>query len=215
MEITHIAHSCFKIKGKSITLLIDPFDDAIGYKMPRQKCDVLLLTHGHSDHANKSSASDYNLFIDGPGEYEVSGVSILGFKTYHDASEGSERGLNTLYWIDIDGFKIMHLGDLGHILEPSTLEKVPEVDVLMTPVGGGYTIDAKIASKVISSLEPGIVIPMHYQMAKLSLGTELDPLDKFLNEMGIEKANTHDKLKISRRSDIPEETEIRVLTVTA
>lgn len=215
MEITYLAHSCFEIKSDNLTLLIDPFDDKIGYKMPKSQCDVLLLTHDHYDHSNKAAATGYRLLIDTPGEYEVAGVSIMGLPTYHDKSEGSERGKNNVYVIEIDGISIMHLGDLGHELSKDTLEKLPEIDVLMVPVGGIYTIDAEVASKVISSLEPGIVIPMHYQTPKLTIDGKLAGVDKFLEEMGVESPKSSNKLKLTKRADIPEETEILVLNPTA
>ncbi len=215
MEITYLAHSCFEIKNDNLTLLIDPFEDKIGYKMPKQQCDVLLVSHGHYDHANKSGVTGYRLLIETPGEYEVAGVSIMGLPTFHDATEGSERGKNNIYVIEIDGINIMHLGDLGHELSKDTLEKLPEIDVLMIPVGGIYTIDAKVASKVISSIEPGIVIPMHYQTAKLTVDENLAGVDKFLEEMGVETPKNSNKLKLSKRSDIPEETEVLVLNPTA
>lgn len=214
MEITFIGHSCFKIKGKNVTIVIDPYDSKIGLKEPSLSCDVVLSSHDHFDHSNLSALKDYHLVITGPGEYETKDVFVYGYQTYHDNVEGKERGTNTIYLIEIDGFSILHLGDLGHELAKETLENISEVDVLMIPVGGTYTIDAKTAVKVISSLEPGIVIPMHYQVDDLDVGAKLDGVDKFLNEMGVEDFKKSDKLNVSRPSDIPEETEVAVLKHT-
>ena len=214
MEITHIAHSCFEIKGKNLSLVIDPFNDGIGYDVPKLKAEVLLMTHTqHDDHNNSDAVSGVDLTIDGPGEYETKGVSVLGLKTYHDNVQGEDRGRNTIYLIEIDGFNVLHLGDLGHKLTTETLEKIPDVDVLMIPVGGVYTIDGETAAKVISALEPGIVIPMHYKTDKLTI--ELDSIDKFLNEMGAESPTKEAKLKLSRKTDVPEETEVVILEITA
>ncbi|MCA9301948.1 MBL fold metallo-hydrolase, partial [candidate division WWE3 bacterium] len=201
MEITYIGHSCFKIKGKNISLVIDPYDPTmLGYKLPTLSADAVLLTHDHPDHANVQGVKDYRLVISAPGEYEISDVFVYGLQTFHDESEGSKRGNNTIYSIEIDDFSLMHLGDLGHILSAETLEKIGTVDVLMIPVGGVYTIDSAAAVKVISSIEPGIIIPMHYQTADLKMaGDKLDSLDKFLDEMGIEKPRTEGKLKLSSR----------------
>lgn len=215
MEITYIGHSCFKIKGQNLTLVTDPFDGSIGYKVPKLKADVLLMSHDHFDHANKDAVSDYKLLIDGPGEYEASGVTIIGLPTFHDDSLGVDRGKNTIYAITIDNFTILHLGDLGHELSKETLERLPEIDVLMVPIGGIYTIDAKTAVKVISSIEPSYVIPMHYQTAELKLGESLDTLEKFMDEMGLETHKTLDMLKLSKRGDVSEETEVVVLKHTA
>ena len=216
MEIKFVGHSCFEIKGKDISLVIDPYDEKVGYKLPKLSAEVLLISHDHFDHNNKKGVSDYKLLIDGPGEYETSGVFIYGRATYHDTKNGESRGDNTIYLVNIDGFDILHLGDLGHELSQSTMEKISNVDVLMIPVGGNYTVDAKTATKVISALEPGIVIPMHYKTDDLTGVKDIDGIDKFLDEMGIENGDKQgiDKLVIKSKSDIPEETEVVILKPT-
>jgi L-ascorbate metabolism protein UlaG (beta-lactamase superfamily) len=214
MEITHIGHACFKIKGSDLTILIDPYKgDKLGYKFPKQSCDVLLISHDHGDHNNIDDVSDHRLLVDSPGEFEVSGVFIYGIPTFHDTKKGSDRGKNTMFLIEIDGFSLLHLGDLGHELSQKTLEKISHVDVLMIPVGGTYTIGPEEAAKVISSLEPGLVIPMHFQTEDLTgLSKELAPLDKFMDEMGIENnSKAKDKLVLKSKKDIPSETEIVIL----
>ena len=214
MEVTYVGHSCFRIKGKDVTIVIDPFDDRVGLKEPKFECDVLLLSHDHSDHATVGGISDYHLLINGPGEYETNNTFVYGFPTFHDGEQGAERGKNTIYLMEIDGFSVLHLGDLGHELSQETLEKISKVDILMIPVGGVYTIDAKTAVRVISSLEPGIVIPMHFQTENLKLSEKLDGVDKFLNEMGIENFKELDRLKVTKPTDIPDETEVVVLKHT-
>lgn len=210
MEITYIGHSSFKLKGKDISLVIDPYDPKVGYKFPKQECDVLLTTHNHFDHHYVEGVSGYRLLIEGPGEYELSDVFINGLQVFHDDKEGADRGRSTIYLIEMDNFTLLHLGDLGHELSKETLEKLPDIDVLFIPVGGKYTINAAVAAKVISSLEPSIVIPMHYKTDDLTGVEGLDTVDKFLEEMGA-TAKKEEKLKISNRSDIPEETTIVVL----
>ncbi len=211
MEITYIGHSCFKVKGKTATLVIDPFDAKIGLKMPKLKCDVLLNTHDHFDHTNNDACSDYKLLINSPGEYEVNDVYIQGFKTFHDDKQGEERGINTIYLIDIDGFSILHLGDLGHELDKSLLEKLPDIHVLMIPVGGFYTISASQAVKVISSIDPHMIVPMHYKVQGSTLD-DLDTLDKFLDEMGVENTvQKLDKLTLTTKADFAEEQQVIVL----
>lgn len=214
MEITYIGHSCFKIKTKSATIVTDPYDPkALGYRLPKLEADIVTISHDHPDHSNSDQVTVSKMAITTPGEYEANDVSIVGIQTYHDDKNGSERGKNTIFLIEADGLNLLHLGDLGHELSKETLEKLPEIDILMIPVGGVYTIDTKAASKVISSIEPGIVIPMHYQTSDLNLPEKLDGLDKFLNEMGEEsKSKGVDKLKINSKSDIPDETDVVVLT---
>lgn len=193
--------------------MVDPFDpNELGIKLPKIEAEALLKTHNHADHSFELGVSGTRLVIDGPGEYEIGGVHVLGIPTFHDEAKGSERGFNTMYLLEVDGFNILHCGDLGHELEKDMLEKLEEVDVLMIPVGGVYTIDAEKAAKVISTLEPSLVIPMHYRLEGSKL-PQIDGLDKFLEEMGLEgdHVKEFDKLKLSTRSDLPSETQIVVL----
>lgn len=211
MEITYIGHSCFKLKGKDVTVVTDPYEAKIGYKLPKLEADILTISHEHYDHNNRAGVPVRKLTAETPGEYESGGVFIQGYKTYHDDSQGSERGANTVFVIDVDGFTVLHLGDLGHALSKETLEKLPSVDVLLIPVGGKYTIDSETAAKVISSIEPGIVVPMHYHTSDLTGVDGLESLEVFLDEMGLDKPTQEDKLKLTSRADIPEETQVVVL----
>ncbi len=219
MEIKYIGHSCFEIKGKDAVLVIDPYDPKyVGFDLPKLKSDITLATHDHKDHHYIEGVAPRDtvgtqLVIDGAGEYEKQGVFILGIETFHDAKGGSVRGKNVIYSISIDGLCLLHLGDLGHELSQDMLERLPDVDVLFIPVGGKYTIDAEKATKVISSLEPGIVVPMHYSTKDLAFAKDLDTLDDFLDEMGIENgdAKKQEVLKLNSVKDIPQETEVRIL----
>lgn len=193
-------------------MVIDPYDPAkLGIKLPKLEADAVLITHDHFDHNYKEGVSGYRLLVDGPGEYELSGVSIFGIPVSHDDKNGAERGKSTMYYIDAGGESVLHCGDLGHVLDESTLQKFGEVTALLIPVGGVYTIDAEKASKVISSIEPAFVVPMHYRMEGSKL-TNIDTLEKFLDEMGIENGNVKkaSSLRISS-SDNEAETQVIVL----
>ncbi len=213
MEITYIGHSCFKIKGKTISLVIDPYNPKIGYKLPKLSCDVLLVTHNHFDHSYIEGVSDYRLLVDGPGEYEVGGCFIYGKSVDHDEKNGEERGKVTMYLIIIDGLNILHLGDLGRELTQEDMEKIPSVDVLMIPVGNKYTIDEKTAVKVISALEPSYVIPMHYNTPDLTGIDGLSGVEEFLEEMGVgdDVKKDLDKLVLNSQTDLDGETQVVVL----
>ncbi len=212
MEITYIGHSCFKIKGKEVTVVVDLYNPAkVGYKLPKLEADIVLITHDHEDHNYLEGVKNYRMVINTAGEYESKGVYIQGIEVFHDGKQGEERGENIMYLIDIDDVDVLHAGDLGHEFSEETLDKIANVDVLLLPVGGTYTINAEKAVDVISELEPGIVVPMHYQTSDLT-GMKLDPLDKFLDEMGVSGKNgKEEKIKISNKSDIPEETTVIVL----
>lgn len=212
MIITHIGHSCFKIQGGKAILITDPFDSSIGLKMPKIQADIVTVSHDHYDHANTQrivgvSEQEEPFVIKGPGEYEIKEVVILGIGSFHDNQKGKVRGTNTIYLIEIDGLKLVHLGDLGHLLEEEHLEKLGEVDVLFIPVGGGFTLDYRKAVEVVEQVEPKIVIPMHYKTPDLNL--DIDKIDKFLREIGI-KEERMTRLKISKR-DLPEERKLIIL----
>ncbi|HPD74381.1 MAG TPA: MBL fold metallo-hydrolase [bacterium] len=213
MEITYIGHSCFKIKDKTISLVIDPYNPKIGYKLPKLSSDVVLVTHDHFDHNYIEGVSDYRLLVDGPGEYEVGGCFIYGKSVDHDEKNGEERGKVTMYLITIDDFNILHLGDLGRELTQEEMERIPNVDVLMIPVGNKYTIDEKAAVKVISALEPSYVIPMHYKTDDLTGVEGLSGVEEFLEEMGVgdDVKKDLDKLVLNSKTDLDGDTQVVVL----
>ena len=146
------------------------------------------------------------------GEYEVGGISVFGVQTYHDANQGVERGLNSVFTILLDDIRVCHLGDLGHALTADQLEAIGAVDVVLCPVGGQMTIDPAQAVQTIHALEPAYVIPMHYQTADHDpqLFGELKTLENFLQEYGMD-APPVPKLHVEKTS-LPEETELVVLT---
>lgn len=210
MDVNWYGQAMFKIKGKSATLVVDPYNpEFTGLKLPKDlSAQVVLVTHQHQDHSNASAVEGNPLVISGPGEYEISGVSVAGLHTYHDKVQGVEKGSNTIYHIILDGISLVHLGDLGHVLTDEQTSAIDQVDILMIPVGGGPTIDAEAAAKVVSLLEPKIVIPMHYDID----GLKLTPgkLAPFLKEMGAENVTPISKLSITK-DKLPEETTVIVL----
>lgn len=211
MDIVWYGQSCFKVKGKTSSIVIDPFDPTkTGLKLPKDLvADVLLITHPHQDHNNITAVSGDPLVIEGPGEYEVKGVSVNGIHSYHDNQEGSQRGINTIYHINFEGINILHVGDLGHLLTDEQSGQISEVDILMIPVGGNYTIDAQDAAKVVASLEPKIVIPMHYKIEGSTV--EVAEVEGFLKEMGVENIESLPKLTITKEK-LPEETQVILLS---
>jgi len=168
MTIQWYGHSCFRLESKGLSILIDPFSKEIGLRPPKIKDDVILVSHNHYDHADTSDASPETIIIKNPGEYEVKGAYIEGIQSFHDNSGGSERGLNIIFIIRFDGMKVCHMGDFGqNDLEGHQLEKIGNVDILLLPVGGTYTIDGKQAVRLVRKIEPKIVIPMHYSVPDL------------------------------------------------
>lgn len=210
MELTWLGQAAFKLKGKTATVVTDPFDPSfIGLKWPRVEADIVTLSHDHADHNNAAGVAGATYVASGPGEYEIKGVAFTGTPSWHDNKQGEERGKNVIFTFNIDGVRVCHLGDLGQAqLTDEQLEAIGDVDVLLIPVGGVYTIDASAAAKVVAQLEPRIIIPMHYKLPDLRPG--LEPVDHFLKEMGKEGVSPVTKLTISP-DKLPEEAQVVVL----
>lgn len=204
MEITYLGHSAFKIIGKDVSIICDPFDpENVGLTFPKIEADIVTVSHNHSDHNNLKGVRGDFVCLDSPGEYEIRNSEIIAIDSFHDDKKGEERGHNTIFSFVVDGIHICHLGDLGHLPTTEQLEKIDGVDILMCPVGGVKHIDPKTAAKVISEIEPKIVIPMHFKAGKK---TEFEPLENFLKVIGM-TPKTVDKLKLQKK-DLPEQMEL-------
>lgn len=212
MEITWLGHSCFRIRGKNATIVTDPYEDKIGIKMIRTTADIVTVSHDHYDHNNIAAVGGNPKVVDGPGEYEIGGVFITGIQTWHDDQGGAKRGRNTAYLIDIDEMIVCHLGDIGHVLSSEQVEAMSNVDVLMIPVGGTFTINASQAAEVISLIEPRLVVPMHYKTESITLA--IDPFERFARAMGLKEVAAQPKLSVTK-SSLPEETQVVVLDYRA
>ncbi len=207
MNITYLGHSCFKIQGKDIkgetvTLITDPFDKEYGLKVPNTEADIITVSHQHKDHNNVKAIKGDPYIIDTAGEYEVKDTFIQGIDALHDGQSGKDLGNNIIYRISIEDMVVTHLGDLGHVLDTKQIERLEGTDILMIPVGGNTTIDAKKAVEVINQIEPRIIIPMHYKVPNLK-NMDIDGIEKFIKEIGI-KPTEEEKLKINKK-DLPAE----------
>lgn len=204
MNIQYYGHSCFKIITKpagrgqeEVTLFLDPFDKSIGLRPPQGQADIVLVSHSHHDHSNAGALKGDFTLIDNPGEYSLRGINILGIHSYHDPSQGSLRGSNTIFLIESEDMKICHLGDLGCDLTQKQLEGIDGVDVLMVPIGGNYTIDAKKAIELIKKIEPSVIIPMHYKVKGLTV--DIADEKQFCNEIGNCSKEKTSKLNIKKK----------------
>ncbi|MBI2338534.1 MBL fold metallo-hydrolase [Candidatus Daviesbacteria bacterium] len=215
MDIYWYGQACFKLKGKNASVVIDPYDpEFTGLKAIKDlQADVVVSTHGHKDHNFVSVVSKPDgsipMVFDKPGEYEVSGAVITAINSFHDNSQGSERGANTIFHLLLDNLDIVHLGDLGQTkLTEEQVAEIGQTDILLIPVGSIYTIDAKAASDIVSQLEPKIIIPMHYKIDGLKF--ELEGVENFLKEMGAENVVPQQKLSITKEK-LPEEPQVILL----
>lgn len=212
MDISWLGHSSFRIKGKNATVVTDPFESGkVGFKFPKTEADIVTVSHDHWDHNQAELVAGSPKVVSDPGEYEIKGVSIFGVPTYHDNKQGAERGRNTVYVITVDNIRICHLGDLGHTLSEEQVGEIGSVDILLIPVGGAYTIDPVQAGEAVSSLEPKIVVPMHYKTPESNqdiFGT-LSEVGEFVKEIGVPQVKT-DKLSVTF-DKLPEEMQLVIL----
>ena len=197
-------------KNNQVNIVIDPFSQEVGLRLPKLEADIVLSTHEHYDHNNVKAVGGNYFLIEGPGEYEIREIFIQGIPAFHDDLQGKERGKTTIFTIEAEELRLCHLGDLGQKeLTPDQLEKIGEIDILMIPVGGNYTISGKEAVKIMSQIEPKIIIPMHYALPKLKV--KLEGVEKFLKTMGIKKIEPVNKLTIKKKELLEEEAKIIVL----
>ena len=197
MKIKYLGHPAFVLTsdaGKKV--LTDPYesgsyDGAVGYKPITEKVDVVTASHEHEDHFCLDGLPEGYEVVKTPGKHEVAGFSIEGVKTYHDTSGGKERGRNVVFTIGVDGLRVCHLGDLGHVLSGDEAAAIGKVDVLLVPVGGFFTIGPREALDVIKALGPTVVIPMHYKTDALNF--PIAPVEDFLSLAGDhEKLDTYE-----------------------
>lgn len=170
MRIHWFGQSAFQLTTEQGTvILIDPYGKLLGYRMPRVKADIVAITHDHKDHNQIHIAEGNYELVNIPGHFHVNGIEIHGITTFHDNVEGAKKGLNTVFVFTVDGLRICHAGDLGHILTQEQLELIGKVDVLMIPVGGRMTLDGAGAAAVMKQLQPAVTIPMHYRTKALGV----------------------------------------------
>jgi len=210
MEITWYGLSCFRLAERSMASVVtDPFDHtAVGYEALKLKADIVTVSHDAAGHNNLGAVKGYSHAIAGPGEFEIGGVFLTGVQTDGHGKKGSEAPRNTLYVFDYDGLTVAHLGDLRQVPSQAEVEALGTVNIALVPVGGGGGLNAAKAAEAVSLLEPNIVIPMHFATKACTL--QLDPLSKFLKEMGLHEAENQPVLKVTR-SGLPDETKVVVL----
>ena len=210
MEITWLGHSCFRLRGREAAIVTDPCAKSTGYSVGRPAADIVTVSHDHAGHNNVAAVAGSPLVVQGPGEFEIAGVLIMGIRTYHDDEKGERLGKNVAYVLELDDLRVCHLGDLGHVPTPEQVEELSGIDILLAPVGGNNTIGAAAAVETVSLLEPKLVLPMHYQTPAAK--AQLDPLDRFLKEMGAPSALEERQAKLSiTKSTLPHETKVLVL----
>lgn len=178
MQITWYGHSCFLLTSDSgYSILTDPCDQETGYELSDLVCDAVSISHEHHDHNCLAIVAGEPAILRTTGEHMAGDISVTGFSSYHDDAKGAQRGENIVFLYHIDGLKVLHLGDLGHMLADEIIEKIGDVDILLAPIGGVSTINAKTATTLADRLNAKVLIPMHYKTPALHFDVEgLEPL---------------------------------------
>lgn len=176
VTILYHGHACFTITDQSdFAVVIDPFDETVGYKVPAWRADVVLASHGHFDHANVRAVDcDREPIVEQEGETRAGKLVVKGVKAPHwTAPQFKARGDTVIYRWEQGGVVLCHLGDLGQLLTEQQISALKPIDILFVPVGGNYTIGPDEAVQVVQQLDPAVVIPMHYKTVytNLDIGT--------------------------------------------
>ena len=214
MKIQYLGHSSFKLtESTGISVVTDPYDDSVGYHMPETDADAVTVSHHHYDHDDISKVKGNPVVLDKETGYILKdSVEISSIMSFHDDCRGKKRGENIIFKFRMDGLDVCHLGDLGEDCSSDLIEMILPVNVLMIPVGGNYTIDAKMAKEYVDRIMPDIVIPMHYRAKGCKL--DIDKVDDFIDEFDGENvviAETGDEIEISRDDLDGEQTTIIVM----
>lgn len=183
VKIRWLGHASFLLESQSGTKIVtDPFDGSVGYKIPKIEADIVTVSHDHYDHNYVEGVQGDPEIVKTAGEFTISGVGIKSVPAFHDEVKGAKRGPILIFVFEIDGLRICHVGDLGHLLSKAQEEQIGRPDVLLIPVGGTFTLDAEGAAEVVNQLSPRMVIPMHFKTPAVSM--PIDSVDKFLEKVG-------------------------------
>ncbi|MDY6794313.1 MAG: MBL fold metallo-hydrolase [Actinomycetota bacterium] len=209
VRISWLGHAMFIVEDNSgHRLVTDPYDDHVGYPLPDIEADIVLVSHDHLDHSNVAIVKGDPTVVRNPESMQIEDIAIEGFPTYHDASEGSERGDNIVFRWRMEGLTFVHLGDIGHLMEKSLAEELSGIDVLFVPVGGTFTIDDAQAAETVEALKPRIAIPMHFKND--ACGFPIKTVQPFLSRFSSAAKLGKPSVRVSGQ-DLPEPTRVLVL----
>ena len=218
MVITYYGAGCFKVQVGEVVFVFDPPAKDSSFKAPRFQANVVLTSHNHSEangvvNISGKGEEESPVVVDGPGEYEISGIPIQGISSFHDDEKGEKHGRNTIYTFTMEDITLCHMGDFGEkSLSKEAIEKIGEPDILFLPVGGDTVMDPQTASKIAAQLEPKIVIPMRYDNES---GKAKDPLREFVKEFSrAGEVKPVEKLTLKKK-DLSARTEAEVIVLSS
>ncbi len=211
MKVKWLGHSSFIITSATgIKVITDPYATAgdLSYGEIKESADIVTVSHNHHDHNNTAAVRGNPKVIREATAVEIMEVKLKGIPCHHDETGGNQRGDNIIFCFEVDGVGVCHLGDLGHRLSAQQIAELGKTDILLIPVGGLYTIDAKVATEVSNQLKPRVIIPMHYQNDKC--GFPISGVDEFLQ--GKEEVSRLDTSEVEfKQGGLPASTRIVVL----
>ncbi len=210
MRLYWLGHACFLlVAGDGTRVVTDPFNEQVGYPVPRVHADLVIVSHQHFDHNATGVLTGRPRVVAEPGEHRVGSLTVRGVATYHDTVQGRQRGTNTVFVITVDGVRVCHLGDLGHELSPAQITEIGPVDVLLVPVGGTFTVGPAEAQRTVEALRPAVAVPMHYRTPHVSL--PLAPVEEFTRQF---RRAAHRDFLEAEAGSLPPPTEVVVLALT-
>ena len=211
MKIEYLGHSCFKMTESTGTSVIcDPYDPTVGYDLPELTADAVTVSHHHFDHDYLKAVKGKPVLLDKECNYELTGVEINAFKSFHDGKRGKARGENLIFKFRMDGIDVCHLGDLGEACSSELIDLLLPVNVLLIPVGGNYTIDAEMAKEYVDRIMPDVVIPMHYRDKGCKI--DIEKVDEFIDLFEEEYVEDNEDCELElMRSDLNGDTKVVVL----
>ncbi len=205
MYLKWLGHACYLVELGGLRVVMDPYDEKVGYLSLDVTADCVTISHSHFDHNNVSAVKGSPLIIKSPEEVKIGSITCHGIPVFHDLNKGIQRGTNIIFLLEGEGIRIAHLGDLGHTLSSEILSQMGEIDILLIPVGGVFTVDADSAYEIVKSMNPRITIPMHYKTRFLKF--DLDKVEMFTRHF------TSDKIKYLDKPNLHLETgEIKKLS---
>jgi L-ascorbate metabolism protein UlaG (beta-lactamase superfamily) len=211
VEITWFGHGCFRLRDRTVSVITDPYSAESGLQLTRMRADIVTVSENTSDHNYVRGVKSGYKLLTGPGEYEIAGIFVTGLELAGSKKQPVPKPRNTVFVFEFEDITVCHLGNLDHVPSPAQVEEaLSMMDVLLVPVGGGQALNAAQASEVVSLLEPRVVIPMCYQVKGSTL--TLDPVDKFLKEIGLEQVTSQESLKVSRGM-LPDESRVVLLEI--
>ncbi|MBV8715181.1 MAG: MBL fold metallo-hydrolase [Chloroflexi bacterium] len=211
MDLSWLGHACFRLRGRDVTILTDPYEgNGWGYPPLATSANVVTVSNDHPHHAGLSAVEGKPHVLRGPGEYEIGGVLIWGVRTSRPAG-AQLTTKNTAFIIQIEELTVCHLGDLAAApLSDDELTHIKDADILLIPVGGHCTVNAQQAAGVVAQVEPKLIVPMHYATDETRGHLDLDDVSRFCKELGATEAAPRNRVSVTPTS-LPNEPTVMLM----